>query len=151
MAARRGVDEVLPCRAWIALGVPVSVRRWLSFVEPEDVEICLDHGACEYALQQTFGKMARRDIPVMALMSENDRSVSEGVDKYALLERWVTVTRANGRELSEGNGISVGSEHNLGSMADEDDDHDHDDGTDKNAMSELVFRVNRFLSKVAMN
>lgn len=116
---------------------PVTARRWLSLTSPghdgDDDYFSSDLG--DEQLLKSFGALPEYS-PLCMLMSGSDQFVPKGIDKEALLRRWIEIVKCGkGKVHEEHSGVIEGATHDLADNSEE-------------VIGELVTRVLGFLENL---
>jgi len=118
-------------------GSPCSARRWLSLASPEHdgEDDYFSSDLTDAQLGWSFGSLPPAS-PLCILYSGDDEYALAGLNKQALVARWITVAKTgSGKVDEEFSGVVPGATHNLDRAPDE-------------SVQDLVRRVVGFLSKV---
>lgn len=97
---------------------PISANRWLSLASPgpdhagQDDFFSSDFDA--ERMRRIFGKAGSTRTRLSVVCGGNDESVPPGVDKHALIEKWLTHIKEGGGVVDDDAGIINGASHNLG-------------------------------------
>ncbi|KAK6502819.1 hypothetical protein TWF481_007864 [Arthrobotrys musiformis] len=132
--------EIMPAQITKAVfEAPCSAERWYSLTSPnmdgEDDFFSSDIG--EEVLEGTFGGVVPAETPLLVCYSGGDEFVPAGVDKAALVARWVRVCERKGVNVDKGNsGVIEGATHNFG-------------GCEEGVFEDFLGRVGRFLEGIA--
>lgn len=111
-------DDVLPLKMTGSLfQTPVSAKRWLSLASPGP-----DHaGQDDYfssdfdieRMRRTFGKVGSTRTRLSLLSGGSDQYVPPGMDRHALMGKWLTHIKDGGGVIDEDAGIIDDASHNL--------------------------------------
>ena len=96
-------------------GLPICARRWVSLMARGGEDDYLSSDLDSAVLENTFGVVGRKGVPLLVLYSGADEYVPIEVDKVALLRRWADAMGAGGGMMDEGSGVITGASHNLSS------------------------------------
>ncbi|OWP03244.1 hypothetical protein B2J93_2976 [Marssonina coronariae] len=116
-------DEIMPSYSMRNFfgTAPVSAKRWLSLASPnhDGADDFFSSDLSDERLMQTFGKLPK-GVPVCVMHSEKDEYVDAGIDKGALIERWIEAVKKGGGSVDElHSGVIKGATHNLQTCSDE--------------------------------
>ncbi|GAB7359508.1 hypothetical protein MBLNU230_g6153t1 [Neophaeotheca triangularis] len=119
--------------------IAITAKRWIDIASPAPER----KGADDYfssdlsddRLRKTFGKVPGRS-PLLILYSGSEENVPAGVDKEAMVKRWMMHVREGGGVADETDGgVVPGATHNL-------------NGNPEGVVQDLVSRVAAFIHRV---